>query len=260
MSDAERDELHEALRGAADAATPRAIDVDAVLHASRARRRARRSAVVGGAGAVAAVLAVGGLVFGLQQGVGPTSGGAPAAVESAESGEAPAGQDSAGTPESATGFLTHPADVIRCGAPAAATSDAATSALVVAVTPPRAVAPGRAASATVTIANPGGTRIEGELWTMPVIAVVDHGTTVSRSLPADAAAVPISLEPGESTTVTGAIETTRCSTADAATPGPATSPEPLPAGAYELVAVVGFAPAGGEPMHLVSPLVPLTIR
>lgn len=260
MSHTERDGLHEALRGAADAAIPRAIDVDAVLRVSRARRRARRSTVVGGAGAVAAVLAVGGLVLGMQQGVGPVSGGAPAAGESTERGDAPAGGDATGDPESATGFLLAPEDVIRCGEPAVTTTDAATGPLVVVVTPPDPVAAGRTAPVTVTITNPGATRVEGELWTTPAVAVVEDGTTVSRSLPAGEAVMPISLEPGESATVTGSFAATRCSMADAGTADPAAPPEPITAGAYELGVVVGFAPAGGEPVHLVSSLVPLTIR
>lgn len=260
MSHTEPDELHAALREAADAATPRTIDVAAVLRASRARRRARRTAVAGGAGAVVTVLAVGGLVFGMQQGIGPTSGGAPAAVESAEGGDAPADQGSAGTPESETGFLVAPADVVRCGEPATTETDAATSPLVVAVTPPASVAPGRPASADVTITNRGAARVKGELWAAPAVAIVDDGTTVSRSLPAGRAAMPISLAPGESTTVTGTFETARCIPTDAAATGPAASPEPLPAGAYELGVVIGFVPAGGEPVHLASPLAPLTIR
>ncbi len=77
MSGPERNEaaLARELKAAADASSPRAIDVDAVLGASRAKRRARRTAVLGGAGTTAAVLAVGALVFGLQGGglAGPTS-------------------------------------------------------------------------------------------------------------------------------------------------------------------------------------------
>ncbi len=77
--------LGEDLKRAADAATPRPVDVDAVLAASRSRRRARRTAVVTGAGAVAAVLVVGGLVFGLQRpGGDATTADAPIASESAD--------------------------------------------------------------------------------------------------------------------------------------------------------------------------------
>ena len=261
MSEPERHELHEALHGAADAATPRPIDVDAVLRASRSRRRARRTAVLGGAGAVAAVLVVGGLVLSLQQGFGPASGGAPAAVESAESGE-PLSDDATGLDEeSATGFrLMAPADVNRCGAPPETATDAATASLLVTVTPPASpVGSGASASATVTITNAGTASVHGELWGAPALSVVDDGVTVSQSPAVDAASVSISLDPGESTKLPGSFEGTRCTQPDAATPGPNETRAPLAPGAYELGAVVGFTPAGGEPVHLVSPLVPLTL-
>ena len=83
--------------------------------------------------------------------------------------------------------------------------------------------------------------------------------TVSQSPAADAASVPISLDPGESTRLPGSFVGTRCTQPDAVTPGPNETPAPLTPGAYELGAVVGFTPAGGEPVHLVSPLVPLTL-
>lgn len=258
MSHAEHDELHEALREAADATTPHPIDVDAVLRASRARRRARRTAAAGGVGAAVALLAVGGLVFGMQQGTGPVSGQAPIAVQPTEGEDAAAPDGAAGTPESATGFLTTPADALPCGEPATR-ADAATSPLVVAVTPPGSVPPGGSAAVAVTVTNDGAAPVEGELWSTPVVAIFDDGAAVSRSIPAGDAVLAISLEPGESITVTGSFETVGC-IADAATPDSAAAAVPLPAGAYELGVVVGFLPDRGEPVLLDSPLVPLTIR
>ena len=82
--------LGEDLKRAADAASPRPVDVDAVLAASRSRRRAYRTAVVTGAGAVAAVLVVGGLVFGLQRpGGDATTADAPVVSESGSAETAP---------------------------------------------------------------------------------------------------------------------------------------------------------------------------
>lgn len=260
MSQPERDDLQAALHDAADAAPPHAIDLDAVLRASRARRRARRTAIAGGAGAIAALLAIGGLVIGLQPGSHTATGGAPAAVESTESADAPpAGEASGPDAESATGsWLPAAADLHRCGEPPAA-ADAPTPALVVAVTPPAAVVrPGGTAVVSVTVTNAGDVRVEGELWDEPAVAVAKDGVVVSRSLPTGApASEAIALDPGESATLTGTLAAMRCGPPDAAGSNP--SQGPLAPGAYELGVIVGFLPAGGEAVHLVSPFLPLTV-
>src|SRR5215207_351514 len=62
--------LRERLHQAADAAAPRPIDVDAVLAASRARRRARRTAALGVTATAAVLLAAGGIAIAVN-GLGP---------------------------------------------------------------------------------------------------------------------------------------------------------------------------------------------
>ena len=62
--------LREGLRQAADAAAPRPIDVDAVLAASRGRRRARRTAALGVTATAAVLLAAGGIAIAVN-GLGP---------------------------------------------------------------------------------------------------------------------------------------------------------------------------------------------
>lgn len=259
MSAPERGHLHQALRSTADAATPRGIDLDVVLRESRARRRARRTAVAGGAGALAAVLAVGGLVVGMRQGFGPASGGGPAAVESAESGDAPSAAE---RPEAATGFrLMAPDDVNRCGETVAAPTDASTARLALSVTTPAGpVAPGASLSITVTLTNAGDTHLEGEVLGMPSLTIADDGVVVWRpdAVAAEPAPVAISLAPGASTTLVGALEAETCGLEDAAAPS-APPASPLPAGAYELGAIVAFTPTAGEPALLISPSVPLAV-
>ena len=75
MSAPDPNALGDTLKQAADAATPHPVDVDEVLRASRARRRSRRNAVVGGIGAAAVVLVIGGGVMAGLQGLGGRDGG-----------------------------------------------------------------------------------------------------------------------------------------------------------------------------------------
>ena len=126
--------LGEDLKRAADAATPRPVDVDAVLAASRSRRRARRTAVVTGAGAVAAVLVVGGLVFGLQRpGGDSTTADAPIMSESAGSAETAPEIASGESADDAAGLrLAAPEAVNRCGATVVPLADATDAPLAVA--------------------------------------------------------------------------------------------------------------------------------
>ncbi len=126
MSAPDPNGLGEGLKRAADAATPRQIDVDAVLAASRSRRRTRRTAVLSGVGAVAAVLVVGGLVFGLQgTGGGSTTADAPVVSESVESEsveteDAAPGAASGESADDAAGLrLAAPEALNACGAPLA---------------------------------------------------------------------------------------------------------------------------------------------
>lgn len=265
MSAPDPDTLGDTLKQAADAATPRPIDVDAVLRASRARRRSRRTAIAGGVGAGAAVLLIGGgIMTGLQglQGLGgPDSAQAPVTLESAESGEvAPDADD--GAADDATGQrLVAPEQVNRCGAPVAAPTDTATSPLAVAVEPATApVPPGTTSLAQVTITNAGTDVVEGTIDAVVPLTVAADGITVWHSgRREDLAPRPISLAPGESTALEGTFETRSCDEADEI--GRSLPPD-LPAlapGGYGVGAVVSFTAPDGVIAYLVSPLAPVDV-
>lgn len=253
--------LGDGLKRAADATTPRPLDVDAVLAASRSRRRARRTAIATGAGAVAAVLAVGGLVFGLQGGGGVTTADAPVTAESSESAD--------GAPEAARGddtasglMLMAPESMNRCGAPVAPAPDAAAAPLTVSVVPPVApVAPGAAASVEVTVTNASGETVTGDLSVAPAIVVTDAGIAVWHSSgTSDLGASAVTLAPGESTTLLGELRARRCTTDDDAGAGLPGDLPPLAPGGYAVGAVIAFSsPADGSAMLLTSPYVPFTV-
>src|SRR5688500_8902867 len=156
MSAPDPNRLGETLKRSADAATPRPIDLDAVVRASRARRRNRRSAIVGGVGAAAAVLVIGGGVMAGLQGFGvPTTAEAPTAFESTE--VSPEAAEEAGDAGAADDLrFMAPEQVNRCGAPVAAPADAATSPLIVTVElPATAAQPSTTNAATVRVTNAG---------------------------------------------------------------------------------------------------------
>jgi hypothetical protein len=183
MSAPDPNGLGETLKRAADAATPHAVDVDAVLRASRARRRTRRSAIVGGVGAAAAVLVIGGGVMAGLQGLGgPTAAEAPTAFESAETSPDPAEEaGDAGAAEDLR-FMA-PEQVNRCGAPVAAPTDAATSPLTLTVeVPATLVQPGTTNPATIIVTNTGTEVVWASPCGTPVRVIFRCGG--SRSHPA----------------------------------------------------------------------------
>lgn len=253
--------LGEGLKRAADAATPRPVDVDAVLAASRSRRRARRAAIASGAGALAAVLVVGGLVIGLQGGTVSSSGGttadAPAVSESA-GGDA---EEAQGDAAPGLGLLL-PERVYRCGAAVAAVGDPTDAPLAVSVEPPVAPVPaGGAASVMVTVTNTSTEVVEGELSRAPAITVADVDVVAWHSTgTSEAGAIEISLAPGESVTLAGVVEALHCTAADDDGTGLPPGLPPLSPGPYGLGAAVAFStPAEGMVLLLASPLVPMSV-
>jgi hypothetical protein len=251
------DGLGERLHRAADAATPRPIDVDAVLAASRGRRRTRRTAVLGAAATVAVLLAAGGLATAVNV-LGPKS-----ASDSALVSESAA--DS--VPEAATGDasgirLAAPEKVNLCGAPVAAATDASGSGLVVTVEPPAALAPGATGDARVTLTNAGPQPVAGDLRVAPALTVAADGVTRWHTNGVVAyALVPVTLEPGGSVELTGPVSAVACGDADelaeAFPPGlPALAP-----GDYAVTAVVMFIDhETGAIEYLVSPLARLPVQ
>jgi hypothetical protein len=260
MSAPDPNRLGETLKRAADAATPRPVDVDAVLRASSARRRARRTALVGGVGAVAAALLIGGGVMAGLQGLGgPTAAEAPTAFESAElSTDAVEEGGDAGAADDLR-FMA-PEQVNRCGAPVAAPTDAAASPLSVTVeVPATLVRPGTTNPVTVTVTNTGTDVVSGSLGEFAPITVAESGITVWHSGPGEGSLRQVSLAPGESTVLEGSFETRFCAEADdlggslrAGLPG-------LEPGGYGVSAIVSFTSPDGVLTSLISPLAPLSV-
>lgn len=262
MSAPDPNGLGDTLKRAADAATPRQLDLDAVLRASRARRRTRRSAVVGGIGAAAAVVLVGGgLMAGLQGLGGPTTANAPTSFQSAESGDAARDAAEDGGDEAASQAFVAPWLVNRCGASVAAPTDTATSPLTVAVDPPATpVRPATTNPVAVTITNSGQDVVEGMLHLDAPLTVAASGVTVwNQGLVPDVGPLPVSLGPGESASLEGSFETRSCDEAgelDGTAPALAPGLDP---GEYGLSAIVSFTAPDGAITYLISPLAPISV-
>jgi hypothetical protein len=260
MSAPDPADLAEHLRNTADAAALRPVAVDAVLAASRARRRARRTAIVGGASAAVAVLAVGGLVLGLQ----PFTGGsitadAPASQETLESTDL-LPQEAAG--EASDTRLAPPEKVNACGLELAAPTEASPSGLVVTVEPVGPVASGAEGDVRVLVTNAGGSTVTGEVRPVPAMAVAAGGVTAWHTNGVVTADLqPIELAPGESTELRGAVRAVACTEADEAAESFPGDLPPLAPGAYGVSAVVMFVDrASGGIEYLIAPSAPLTVR
>lgn len=262
MSAPDPNELGNTLKRAADAAKPASIDVDEVLRRSRARRRARRTAVISATGGVAAVLVVGGLVLGLQRIGGPTTADAPVTLESAESADVAPDAAAGGATEAATDpRLMAPEDVNQCGTAVAPPTDAATNPLIVSVDAPTApVRPGTTGPVTVTVTNSGTDTATGAIHIDAPLTVAESGITVWSDGPVlDVGALTIDLAPGASATLPGAFETRSCDPAGEGDTAPSAPAPPLEPGEYGLSAIVTFTAPDGTISYLISPLAPFTV-
>ncbi len=260
MSAPDPETIGDTLKRAADAATPTSIDVEEVLRRSRAKRRARRTAALSATGAVAALLAVGGLVIGLQPVGGPTTADAPA-MQAAESTDVASESAEGGAAHDATQRLMAPQDVNQCGAEVAEATDAATNPLTVTVdAPTNAARPGTSAPVTVTVTNSGAETVTGSIHIDAPLTVAESGITVWHYGPVpDIGILPIDLAPGESATLPGGFETRTCDVAAQDPPAPTALAPPLEPGDYELSAIVTYTAPDGTITYLISPLAPFTV-
>lgn len=251
--------LGEGLRRAADAATPRPIDIDRVLAASRGRRRSRRSAALGVAATAAVLLAAGGLATAVNV-LGPNAASDSALTSESAADTAPEAGSEAGT--DASGIrLAAPEKVNLCGAPVATATDASGSGLVVTVEPPAALAPGATGDARVTVTNAGSTPVAGDLRVAPALTVAGSGITRwhTNGVVADTL-TPVTLEPGASTTLDGPVTAVACSSDDELAEAFPPALPPLVPGDYAVTAVVMFIDhETGAVEYLVSPLAPLPV-
>lgn len=249
MSAPDPKRLADDLHRAADAAEPGSIDLDAVLARSRAARRTRRSALVGGAAAlaVAGVFALGaGLVGGLGPFAPPASttadapaGSAGPVAEEGASQDADPGAESGVAPEVepetddlAVGRLGAAA---ACGRPVPDASAPAPLGLTAAVTAASVAADG-SASADVVVRNSGVEPVSGRLEAV-ILAFASGGTVLEAG--AGAGGVAIDLEPGASATVPVRVGSLDCDAAG------------LPSAGLEAVATVEVAVGGAGASVLV---------
>jgi hypothetical protein len=254
-------ELGEGLRRAADAATPRPIDVDAVLAASRGTRRARRTAVLGVTATAAVLLAAGGIAIAVNQ-LGPNA--ASDSVLTAESGAESvpeASSPDAGGDEASGMRLAAPERVNLCGTPVAAATDASRSGLVVAVQPPAGLAPGATAVARVTVTNAGPSAVVGRMRLAPALTVAGDGIARwhTNGMVSDEYRA-VNLEPGASVELEGPVTAASCSEADELGEAFADDLPMLTPGEYGVSAIVVFVdePTGAIE-YLISPLSPVTV-
>lgn len=220
------DDLGRALRDDAEANAPRAsaIDLDAVMHAARARRRPRQWAV--GTLSVVAVLGLGGIAV-----AGMTPPALIAASESAdleagtaEGGAAPLADD--GVERAAVADL---AELVSCGA-AVATPDAQATGLVLDVKVATFAVPrDGVVDARAVLTNTGTTTIDIVTGTSAVAVLTQNGVVVSVELPRDSATLEFALEPGESRELPAFTSTVDCRDDDRGA---------LAAGDYDVFAVL----------------------
>ena len=150
----------------------------------------------------------------------------------------------------------------RCGAAVLPLADSAGTPLAVSVTPPVGqVAPGATAVVTVTVTNTGTEVVEGDLSRVPAITVADGDVVAWHSSgTSEAGAMHVALQPGEVVTLTGALSTLRCTSADDDGTGLPSDLPPLAPGPYTLSATVAFStPAEGMVLLSSSPFVPVSV-
>lgn len=225
------DELRDALRGTS---APNRLDVSKVVRRTRARRLPQQLAA-GGAG-VAAIAAIS--IFGIQtsqftQGSGGTAGSAPTVAEDSQLADG-----------DAETFATKrlPADRINlCGAPVAAAEPGASGLQLDVVSPATAPVGTAPLSATVRLTNTGTERVTGTTLFAPALTLSQNGVTVWHTNGAyDTSAVLVDLEPGASLEYVTVFTPVQCEPQDDELEQFRPDLPAVPAGAYELSAVIDF--------------------
>lgn len=233
----------------------RAIDLDAVLRRSRARRRPRLAAVAAGS-----VLAVAGIVvpvtIGLAAGQHPVLS-AGSAGSSVSEGARGGGTPGATAPEIAAGggvtIDRAPADKVNlCGAAPAEVAPAPNG-LSLTVHTVEASATSRDIPVTVTLTNTGTQHLVGSTPASPAITLVRDDVVLWHSNgPVPMIAVTVDLEPGASMRYSASFEPRVCSTIDDEDPGFRTGLPPAGPGDYRVSAAIDFTPSDGSGSVLVT--------
>lgn len=195
-----------------------AIDLDAVLRRSRARRRPRvgAAAIVGSLAVLGIVVPVGVSVAAGQPGLFSSSAG------SASSAGDPSDTGGKTAPESVAGGLTGgavdgvaPANKVNLCTGALAELAPATNGLVLTVGPVDAAATDRDIPATVTLTNNGASAFTGSASPFPALTLSRDGIVLWHSNGAvPSLAAVIDLAPGASTSFSTTFEPLTCGVAD----------------------------------------------
>ncbi|HEY4224609.1 MAG TPA: hypothetical protein VGM70_02235 [Pseudolysinimonas sp.] len=221
-----------------------AIDLDAVLRRSRARRRPRviLTAVVSSLAVVGIAVPVSIGVLGSQLG----SSSAGSAASAPDVAKAPQDARDGGAAAGGGRTATSAGTLSRCGAPLATPAPAADG-LVLAVTPVDAAASARDIPVTVTLTNTGHAEISGSLSPFPSITFSQNGIVLWHSN----GAVPqlaqvVDLDPGASTTFSTTFQPLVCGAADEGAAGFRAELPAAGAGVYGLSAALDVSVDGGS--------------
>jgi hypothetical protein len=232
-----------------------AIDLDAVLRRSRARRRPR---VV--AAALVSSLAVLGIVVPVSISLASTH---PTSALSA--GSAASAPDAAAGPVRLQGESTSVSalGLDRCGATLVMPSSAPNG-LVLTVSPVVAAATAREIPVTVTLTNTGGSGVTGMISAQPLLTLSKGSVVLWHDSVDWQVGKKIDLSPGDSTTLSATFDPVICSVEDDDTVR-TDLPDAGP-GAYQLSAALDFSPqtagdgSGGGAVLVTGPTSPVTLH
>lgn len=243
-----------------------AIDLNAVLRRSRARRRPRVAAA-----AIVSSLVVLGIVVPVSLSLASSH----TTTTSLSAGSAASAPDSSNAPEAlhggpqtgSGGVRVAPAGRINLCTDTLATLAPAEDGLVLTVQPVDAASDARDIPVTVTLTNTGAQQVSGHLSPLPTLALSRDGVVLWHSNGAvPSLAQQIDLAPGASTTFSTSFDPVVCGVADDAQPSFRTDLPAAGPGDYQLSAAVDFTPsssdgAGGGGGLLVSgPTSPVTLH
>ena len=237
---------------------PGAIDLDAVLRRSRARRRPRvvAIAVVGSLAALALIVPISVSIALGQTGMFSASSGSAASAPDVKAPESLAG----GAADGGVTGLAPAQKVNLCAGPLAELAPASNG-LLLTVEPVEAAAADRGIPATVTLTNTGTTAFSGSASPFPALTFSRDGIVLWHSNGAvPSLAQVIDLAPGASLTFSTTFEPVVCGIADDER---TTFRRDLPgagAGSYGLSAVLEVTTADGSPVVVGGPVAAVTLR
>ena len=262
------DELRSQLHNdAAESEPGGAIDLDAVLRRSRARRRPRVAAA-----AIVSSLAVLGIVVPVSISLASTqspstlSAGSATAPDSA-AGPVRLGGETTNGDGASGGIKRAPAEKINLCTGTLAEVTPADDGLVLTVQPVDAAAGARSIPVTVTLTNTGTSRVTGSLSPFPTLTLSRDGIVLWHSNgPVPMLAQEIDLAPGASTAFQTTFEPVVCGVQDDQQESFRTDLPDVPPGVYQLSAALDFSPqavdaVGGDTAVLVTgPTSPVTLH